>query len=287
MLLSLLLCSQLLLNAPFIKPHPYARQLQRKLVSPKNAFLKEELDTLAKNFILKNIEMRFEVYNDSREEKPHALLLFTFFHKDKPVGFIARKILKNKSSVLEAHGDGVYFDPQSSEAKGISKIGLNFIENEIYKKIGVKKEILHANYIGRYFWAQQGFQFNSNAYYWPGPKIKGTSVKPLIMIRQNFLRFLKWHKIKLADLSIDKIENFKTPLDFANVYHKNGKTILTAPLISENALGEEMAMPIGKSFMLSDNRPKPNEPYICSPLGKKFSDRAMPKWHGVRLIESN
>lgn len=306
------LCPGLLLEQPFLQPLRYARHTHRHLKPVNLGYLRklhwpfqdqQTLDHLAQNFSHgkkgSKIILKLELHVDEAETRPHVVTLLTFFKESDsahPIGFAAYLIKFSKTGELEAHNNGTYFAPDTFEAKGISPVIRKFMDVELFKKAGVVREKLLADSTGRYVWAKV-YRFDRRKYFWKGKRFESETMKPLEMVRANFERFLDWHRISLTDLviripgksgekekAVHTIEDFEEPQDFAYAFHKRGRKVRITPLIADDTLGLPSPMPIGKAFLLSDYRPQAGEPFISSPMGTRFSDRAMPKWYAVREI---
>ena len=192
----------------------------------------------------------------------------------------------------------MYFDKADPKVHGIADALLDFRAFDLDPALGVQRETIKADTAGRYIWATKGFQFDPKYYYYD---VDGKTYKTSEIARRNLARFLKKHRIPVAKLilhgsPVAALDELRTPADFAELRHKDGKTIRLRPLVSqgthdEEILGDEADLPVGKAFMLASYRPAPAPPYVLSQggpfRGQKFAPDAMPWWNGFRQIPAS
>jgi hypothetical protein len=306
-------CAALLGTAAFLGAYPWPIRLVHRLRPAADASVLNKLNwkwtsardltELAGRFKQANpslpVDMEIEVHFDPQAPADSIVLLMVFFSKaDRavPVGMASYSLRRDLRQLVEAQVESFYTDPGFAGLSGISGAVRAFMDREIYPVLGVGRETVFCDYLGRYTWAKAGYQFQNAAYFWPdGYRNQNRTLKQVQMVRENLGRFLVKHAIATTDLVVrrpDKEEmevrdlsELNEPRDFAYLFHRMGKTVRVAPLIGENQLGPPSAMAIGKAFLLSDYRPEANEPPIFSKMGTRFSRFAMPKWRGVRTLE--
>ena len=295
---------QKLLSRDFIESQGYARQMLRALVPARNFdFMNEihwacdqrSLSSLERQFIFAKrraqLKLRLGIHEDSREKNPHLVVIGVFQNAEgAAVGFFARKIKYAKDHLLCAFGAGLYFDQNFPRAGGVARAFMDYMDECFYRPLAIGRELIKADFVGRYIWAKLGFNF-SQTYWYKDVDLQETMDLPE-MARRNFGRFLQRNGIPMSDLlyfdggqkqKINTLADLKTPMNFASIEHQGGLTLAVRPLIGFDLLGESKKLALGKAFMLSDHRPEGDE-FILSMGGTRFSASAMPYWDGYRLI---
>jgi hypothetical protein len=252
-----------------------------------------KLENLAKQFRLdSNLKTHFYLMSDKREESLHTFLVGVVTNRKDfaPLGYFAIKFKRNVDGDLESEVDGIYFDPENIDVPQKAATLLQFLKDNLYDSLQVKREILKADYLGRYVWARLGFQFNPTKRFINDQKEKDRKTIFIIeMVQRNLARFLTLHKISKSDLILNKkpvssLDQLTKPSDFADLKHKAGKQISVQPYIAFQTFGEPQLMDIGKAFMVSDYNPAETGT-ITSQGRTNFSATAMPYWDGYRDVQ--
>ncbi len=299
-------------KAPFLGPDYYVRSLLKKARAPQaSKFVDEigwraksenELATLAARFPAPKrargkLGVELSVVEDPREKRPHMLLLGIFRAADgAPVGTFASKIFHDKDGELVAEIEHVRFDKNSLTVSGIGRAVILFLDAEVYAPLGIRRELIKADYIGRHVWAKLGYKFLEK--YWLKDVGGGPPIKYWELARKNFARYLKRRKLNLKDLVVyqggkarplSSLDELVDPIDFASVRHKKGDTISVRPLIGQDAkdryvLGDAVDLHVGQGFMVGDYTTDGKGDYIVSMARTKFAADAMPYWNGYREV---
>lgn len=208
-----------------------------------------------------------------------------------PAGCFVVTFFRDKKKQDVAKISTVYLNRDYISGSGYADALLGFLKKEIYPVLKTAREELKADFVGRYVWGKAGFQFVEKYWFKDAGGKKGT-MSLMEMAQRNFERFLSKHSIKVNQLkmvhgrksvSIESIQELKTPADFAAVVHIKGKKIKVAALKDENALSKPEPMNIGKAFMLSSYLPE-GKAFIRSQGMVNFSVTALPYYNAYRDV---
>jgi hypothetical protein len=216
----------------------------------------------------------FYTLYDPSEKKSHFVLFGVF---DDYVGCFAVKILQTKKG-LESRIFDVYFDHRRQQRHGIARDFLTFLRDQVYNVVGVKREQLKADYVGRYVWARLGFKFDKS--YWYKDNGQGKAVKLWEMAQLNLGRFLAANEMGVEDLGV-KLEDLREPNDFAEL--QGSRKVPIQVMDGTGYLCDSAELEVGKAFLLGDYRRSGGE-YILSRARAKLSPIFMPYWNGYRII---
>ena len=288
-----------LLKAPFLQPSKYGQSCLRKF-SPATGH------ALAGPILLKinnaaavlqrageKLSMKARLFGPltyAKEAKGHMAFLAVFESQGQPAGFSAYVVKTSKEGETVGDRHATYFDKAGLPTSGIADALLEFTASTLGPALGVKRELLQADYAGRYVWAKKGgFQFDPNYRYYD---IDGKTYKSWEMAQRSLARFLKANRIRIEDLRlrgkpVSSLEALTTPADFALLEHRQGRKIRVQPLVMQNTASAEEDFPVGKAFMLKNYKPA-KAPYVLSQggalFGSKFAQDAMPWWRCYRNI---
>ena len=229
-----------------------------------------------------------------KEKKAHLVFFGAFYLGHSPIGFFGY-VVRKKERHLSAEIKSVYFDKSHASVKGIAASLMEFFSQVLSPKLGVSRETLKADYVGRYVWAKQGFDFH------PTDRchdIDGLRYPTVVVARSSLARFLTKNNIAilelvLRDTPVTQLEELKTLEDFADLSHKDNLLVTLQPLVNQNTLGPATSLPIGKAFLMSDNRIKKEDigPFVRSKggllHGAKFPTDVMPCYNAIRIIPKN
>ncbi|MBI3289395.1 MAG: hypothetical protein HYZ74_07755 [Elusimicrobia bacterium] len=215
------------------------------------------------------------------------MFLGVFYRQGVAVGYTGYVVSRAEDGVVEGEIHGVYFDKTDPKVSGVADAMLAFLQADLDPVVGVRREVLKADYAGRYVWATKGFQFNPDYRFYD---VDGQKHSQRDVARSCLARFLKRHRIAPKALTLRgrpvlSLEDLETPADFAELKRANGKTVRITPLVNHELLGAEADLPVGKAFMMGNYLPT-DAPYVLSQggphFGQKFARDAMPWWNGYR-----
>jgi hypothetical protein len=217
-------------------------------------------------------------------ERP--VLITSIYNEDALESFVVFSFVKDDNGVL--HVTGEYLKHSTNVPSQLGTQVLQQLDN-FYRALSVKSTQLRAAWEGRVHWAQSGYDLDATGYFVENGKI----TQQIDQMRQNFLRFLNFHQIKLEDLYVyqngerkelsEDLSELRTPRDFLHIQHKEKLKIETAAYVDEGTLSEVRALPVGLAFTLWDYRPRPGQEItIDRNDGMPLSDIAMPPWLGIK-----
>ena len=206
-------------------------------------------------------------------------------------GMLTLSIRKKSDATYFAQSEYLKTNARNLAIQGIGPHIMPMLK-EYYTKLGVKEERLEAGWSGRERWAKEGFVLDPDLKFLEN----GIAVDQISLIRNNFKRFLSFHKIALSDLYLEESDGKKTlldenlsqlkqPIDFQKVFHNRGKKIMTRSYVDVDTLAGPRPMAPGLSFTLWDYRPRDSQESVILQEGKPLSDMAMPTWIGLRRFE--
>ncbi len=221
----------------------------------------------------------------------YPVVLFVMRVEKNVVGFLAVSF-RPEPNALDAWSEYLKVDPRRPETSGIARSFFSFTRG-FYAAMGVRSERLEAGWAGRPIWARMGYDFD------PAVSLleDNQPFSQLELTRRNFGRFLSMFRINVRDLYLEKelggrepiapgFQNLHTPEDFLSVYHVRGPSILVAPYVDADTLGERTLEHPGKAFSLWDYRPRLGQTIAITLDGKPLSDIAMPTWIGIFRFEN-
>ena len=283
-----------ILKAPFLKPAKRGRTFLRSLslvppamTGPMLAKINTTATALQRMGAKLSLKARLIGPLVSSKEPNGRAFLGVFEFQGKPAGFFGYIVNTAKDGIMTGELHSVYFDKDSLPTSGIGKAILDFTGSILAPALGARREALKADYAGRYVWAKEGFQFNPKYYYYDTDGKKYNSWE---LARHSLARFLDEYHIRVGDLRlrgkpISALKELITPADFALLEHRQGRKVRVRPLVTQDTLGGETDLPVGKAFMMGNYLPT-NAPFVFSQggpaAGNKFASDVMPYWVGYR-----
>jgi|GEM_PF-6589160 len=247
------------------------------------------LDQVARGFLYQSpkgeIEIKLHLMKKGAESYSNLILLGIFQNRatSEPVGFFSIHFRRSNTGQPEAIGDLLKTD-LSGDLGGIFAPFFSTYETLIAIH-RVREERILAGWTGRLIWAAKGlYEYDQDYSY----NLNNRSVAPVVLVRENFARFLDHHEIRMEDLSyrggpLVSLAQLGKPADFLKVRHREGKKILVQAYVDSGEVRAEDEYSVGMAFFLSDSRPQPNQSNEIWLGGRKYSDRAMPAWPGIRI----
>jgi len=219
---------QSLLDLPFLneKVYPWARAHLNdwtKIISQDIPMTSNELKQKESRFSFKdssNTPVLIRVFLFRKPENMDLFLIIVPYRESGPLVFFARRITRLRGKII-AEGQGVYLSSEGVPTPNLSRALMEFARSEIYLDLRVTAEVIKADYVGRYHWAKEGFDFMGKAkasYKYNG---KWPSKSTLEIVQYNFRNFLKRNSLTLRDLNLppskSRISDFTEAKDFARV----------------------------------------------------------------------
>lgn len=256
---------------------------------------KAEIIEELKSFKFKNssgvtLEMKPDVFvGTAHGSSEEVLNLAGAFHaegSEKPIGFFVLSFPKGESGKIQPYLEMIKVDTSKPEIKGLAAKLIPSISEHLQKS-GYSRLDLEADWMGRLVWAKNGFDFDSDIMFLRG----GEKISQLDLARENLKRFLDAHNLKITDLEIksasgnravSSVEDLKTPLDFIDLIHSEGKKITIRPYVGEGVFEEASEQSVGSAFALTDYSPRKDQSVkIIGADGDPLSDQALFNWQGV------
>lgn len=217
-----------------------------------------------------------------------ALIVQILDGSHAPVGFWRKTYWRTAQHELECHFDMIKTRLDVEALRGISTTLKPYFDR-LNQALGVAREFLEADWIGRLVWANYYDIDETHSYIEDGQRLSTLEV-----LHRNFERFLTWHGLRLCDLDLaapagklplTHLAQLTSPGDFARVEHRHGTLVEVEVLLDDPPRQvERQSLPVGKAFMLADFTPSPDNTVelIDGYYGERLSDRAMPYWFGVK-----
>lgn len=285
-----------LMGCPFVDTEDSAPYLSRLVEVSESVWSRafpfvnrSMLDQVARGFQFKSPDGEFEIKlhltKKSAESDSNLVLLGVFQNRStsEPVGFFAINFRAFIPGEPEAIGDLLKTD-LTLNLRGIFTPFFSTYDT-LMALHRVRKERLLAGWSGRFIWATKAsYEFDADSRY----SINGSSVSPVVLIRENFERFLAHHKIAMEDLNyrgspLVSLAQITRPADFLKIRHRTGQRVRVQAYVDCEKLRAPDEYPVGMAFLLSDSRAQPDQSNQISLGGRSYSDRAMPAWPGVRM----
>jgi monoamine oxidase len=238
------------------------------------------------------VAMRFKATLASPIGQPRRLALVTLILDagQRLLGFWRKTFWRTAEHELECHFDMLKTRFDCGALRGISKAIKPYFD-QLNQSLGVAREFVEADWIGRLVWADYYDIDETHFYIENGHRLSTVEVW-----RRNFVRFLRWHDLRFADLTLSTPagkqplthpEQLAVPGDFARIEHRHGTLVSVDVLLDDSPRRvERRLLPVGRAFMLADFTDTHDNTVelIDGYYGEHLCDRTMPYWFGVRHV---
>lgn len=211
-------------------------------------------------------------------------------HLDELAGFAAMELIKRKNGDLEANLEFVKRNPRVQAVDGFA---LNLVKHDLkgLRRLGVKRSIVEAGWLGRIVWHKLGYRFRHDILFEEREGDEVRTYSQVALIRRNFSRFLAQHHLPLSELTVHgrrvaSVDELIDPADFIDIEHPT-RTLDIAPYVDDGIVDGVRVLPIGRAFALGSYLSYPAQvTKVRDTYGNKDrSDTALPAWWGVIELE--